>query len=280
MNDLIAVGVVDTPAGRRAVDWAVQRAADRRQRIELISIVGGVIGSVGAPELVMEALSAAQRHLDELAAGIAERGIPVTTFVDAGNPVAALIEASEHAALLVIGSDYRGPKFGPARGAHGLRVAAGAHCPAVVVPDIDITGRTGVVVGVDGSEVSERAIAFAAAEADRLREPLVAVAVWTPIAVPRNDTVIYPVQYLTNMQSLTEETLALSLAGLRQDYPDLEIVARAEQGYPSHVINEIATTARLTVMGSHGRGAVARFLLGSISHEVLARLATVTAIVR
>jgi len=34
------------------------------------------------------------------------------------------------------------------------------------------------------------------------------------------------------------------------------------------------------VLGTHGRGAPARFLLGSISHEVLGRLSTVTAIVR
>ena len=36
----------------------------------------------------------------------------------------------------------------------------------------------------------------------------------------------------------------------------------------------------MTVVGSHGRGAFKRFLLGSISHEVLSRLATVTAVVR
>ncbi|RZI88178.1 MAG: universal stress protein, partial [Microbacterium sp.] len=46
------------------------------------------------------------------------------------------------------------------------------------------------------------------------------------------------------------------------------------------VLNELAASARLTVVGTHGRGAVARFLLGSISQEVLSRLASVTAVVR
>lgn len=279
MSGTIIVGVTAAPAARRAVDWATARAAERRQSIELVGVVGGAIGAVGEDSILGQAVQQTKDLLDEHAARVAAAGVQVTTRTGHGNPVAWLIEASDHADLLVIGSDYQGPGSGPARGAHGVRIAAGAHCPVVVVPDIDLEGRAGVVVGVDGSEVSEAAVRFAAAEADRLREPLIALAVWTPLEAPRN-LGWYPEEYLENVQALTEESLALSLAGIRQDFPDLEIVPRVERGYPSILINDLAQDARLAVVGTHGRGALARFLLGSISQEVLARLATVTAVVR
>ncbi|HET6301952.1 universal stress protein [Microbacterium sp.] len=279
MSSTIIVGVTAAPAARRAVDWATARAAERGQTVELVAVVGGAIGAVGEESVLNDAVEQTRALLAEEAARVAERGVQVTTRVGRGSPVAWLIEASADADLLVIGSDYKGPGTGPARGAHGLRIAAGAKCPVVVVPDLDFEGRSGVVVGVDGSEASESAVRFAAAEADRLHEPLIAVTVWTPLEAPRN-LGWYPEEYLENMRLLADESLALSLAGTRQDYPDLEIVTRVERGYPSLIINELAATARLAVIGTHGRGALARFLLGSISQEVLARLATVTAVVR
>ncbi len=280
MAEMIVVGVTGAPVSPRAVDWAVARAAENRQRVELVAVVGGAMGTVGEADVVIDARAAAQRMLDLEADRVRGRGVEITTRVDNGNPVAKLIDASASADLLVIGSDYTGPGSGPARGMHGVRIAAGAACPVVVVPDIDLGARSGIVVGVDGSEVSERAIRFAAAEADRLGEPLTACAVWTPLQAPRNGLAVYPELYLTNMQAATEEILALSIAGIAEDYPDVQVVRRVERGYPSHVLNELAASARLTVVGTHGRGAIARFLLGSISQEVLARLATVTAVVR
>lgn len=275
----IVVGITDAPVSRRALDWAVERAAHRHQSLELVSVVGGAVGAVGEHEVVERAMDAQRRLLEAEKLRITERGVATSVRVERGNPVARLIDASKDAALLVIGSDYRGPTSGPERGAHGVRIAAGAHCPVVVVPDLDLTGRAGVVAGVDGSEVSEHAIAFAAAEADRLGEPLTLVTVWSPILTPYHEGV-YPEEYMVNMQALSEEALSLSTAGLRQDYPDLEILRHVEEGYPSAVINRLAASARLVVLGTHGRGAIARFLLGSISEEVLARLATATAIVR
>jgi nucleotide-binding universal stress UspA family protein len=279
VSNSILVGVTDASVSRRVVDWAVQRAADRRMSLDLISVVGGAVGAVGERAVVEAAMDGRRQLLEAESLRIADKGVRTSIRVERGNPVAKLIQASTDAALLVIGSDYRGREAGPARGAHGMRIAAGAHCPVVVIPDTDPGDRAGVVAGVDGSEVSEHAIAFAAAEADRLNEPLTLVTAWTPIVTPRNPGV-YPVEYLTNMRALAEESLALSAAGLRQDYPDLQVSQHVEEGYPSAVINRLAASARLAVLGTHGRGAVARFLLGSVSEEVLARLATATAIVR
>ena len=103
---------------------------------------------------------------------------------------------------------------------------------------------------------------------------------WTPLTAPRNSLAVYPEVYLANMQAVTEEVQAVALAGLASDYPDLVVERVVEQGYPSHIINARAHGARMAVLGTHGRSALVRFLLGSISQEVLARLATVTAIVR
>lgn len=281
MAEKIVVGVTEASGSRRAVEWAVKRAIARNQPIELVSVVGGALGSVGGHGLLNAAVAETEEFLREEADRVAAAGVQVTTRVEAGDPVAVLTEASETAALLVIGSDYRGPTSGPARGSHGVRIAAGSESPVVVVPDIDISDdRSGVVVGVDGSSLSADAIAFAAAEADRLGEPLKAVIVWTPISAPRNSLMVVPEDYRHGMEQAAQEALALSLAGLRSTYPDLQIESIVEVGFPSAVINELAETARLAVVGSRGRGVVRRFLLGSVSHEVLQRLSTVTAVVR
>ena len=277
MHEKVIVGVTDAAASRRAVDWAADRAADRGDGLELLAIVGGDLdeGDVGD-----HAVETTQGMLDREAERVRALGVPVEARVGRGNPVERLSEASGSAVLLVIGSDYRGPGSGPARGTHGIRIIAGAHCPVAVVPDFDLTGRSGVIVGVDGSELSERAIAFAAAEADRLGEPLTAVSTWAPIVLPRHMRA-YPEDYLRNLQQLTEEALGISVAGLSQLYSDLHVrrvVERAQS--PGTVINRLAAGARLTVIGSHGRGRVARFLLGSVSEQVLVRLATTTVVVR
>lgn len=281
MTEKIVVGVTEASASRRAVDWAAARAIARGYDLELIGVVGGAVGAVGEGSVLEDASAATQKLLDGEAARIAADRLTVTVQVERGNPVDMLIDASQSAAMLVIGSDYRGAGQGPARGAHGIRIAAAAECPVVVVPDFDaVDERSGVVVGVDGSSVSEKAIAFAAAEADRLGQPLTAVIVWTPIAAPRNSFMVTPQTYRDAMEQNAREVLAQSIAGLRSRYPDLEIEMAVAEGFPSGIINELAEGAHLAVVGSRGRGAVRRFLLGSISHEVLQRLATVTAVVR
>ncbi|WP_298040826.1 universal stress protein [uncultured Microbacterium sp.] len=280
MSNRIVAGVEPTSAGTRVIAWSAQRARERELPLLLASVIGGPIGVVGEGELLAETSQQVRDWLEGEAEKLRADGLSVETILLQGDPVAQLTQTAAGENMLVIGSDYRGPESGPVRGIRGIRIVAASAIPVVVIPDHDLDDRNGVIVGVDGSPVSSAAIAFAAAEADRLREPLIAVSVWTPLTARPRNSLVYPDDYMQALERTAEETLALSLAGLRQDYPDLEIQTRALPGYPSAVINELAATATLAVVGSHGRGAIARFLLGSISHEVLTRLSTATAVVR
>ena len=278
MSETIAVGITEASGARRALEWAIERAVARRGRLLLASVIGSARG-VGGEEPVLErATQATQTLLESAAARARGAGVDAETVLERGEPVARLVDVSRRADLLVLGSDFAAGGS-HLRGVRGVRVAAAAQCPVVVVPDAGPEPRAGVVVGVDGSEASERAVAFAAAEADRLGESLTAVMVWSPVPVPfeMDD---YPEDYLDRMQDLTAETLAVSIAGLRQDYPDLTVESVVESGYPAAVLGRTAHDARLLVVGSHGRGAVARFLLGSTSQALLTHLPTVTAIIR
>lgn len=278
MNTRIIVGLVDSDAGRRALDWAARRAADTDKPLHLLTVVGGAAGAVGEGALLDAMIEAATERAEAAASDLRDAGLTVTVEVTRGDPAGVILDASKSAGLLVIGSDHRaGSK--ERRGMHGVRIAAGSHCPVVVVPELDDRERAGVYVGVDGSPVSSAAVAFAAAEADRLGEPLVAVGVWTPLEVSASPVLITS-EYLESMQALTEEAVAVELAGLRQDYPDLEIRTQVQSGYPSQVLLAAGEHATLLVVGSHGRGAIARFLLGSISHEVLAGLTAPTVVAR
>ena len=279
MTTTILVGVSPaSPAARRAIDWAAARATTHQQAVRLFTVVGSEQGGRDVASALRDAAAAVQEDLDAEVDQLREQGIDARAQVERGNPVTKLTEASADAALLVIGSDYSVSEHA-VRGVHGIRITAAAACPVVVVPEVGTGSRAGVVVGVDGTELSAQAVSFAAAEADRLDEPLTAVTAWMPLARPRRMR-SYPPAYLESLADIAEETLSQSLAGLAQQYPDLTVVRQVERGSPAAVIGRYGASAALTVVGSHGRGTITRFLLGSVSEEVLRRPPGVTAVVR
>ncbi|WP_159500209.1 universal stress protein [Microbacterium sp. 18062] len=276
MSGTIIVGVTDAASSRSAQEWALRRARETGRRLVLFAVVGGAVGAVGEDEVVTRVVSRARDALERVVAEVSASGVAVEARIESGNPVALLVDASTDAELLVIGGEPRGHGH---RGQHGARIAAGAHCPVVVVPEADSADRRGVVVGVDGSEVSDAAIDFAAAEAQRAGETLTVVSAWMPVAMP-GDFGVYPDLYLTDLQGITQAGVDRVLERVRADHPGLDVVAAVAEGEPSTVIGDHARSARLTVVGSHGRGAFARFLLGSVSEQVVANLESAVAVVR
>lgn len=175
----------------------------------------------------------------------------------------------------------------PEEHGHAYRaLIAHAHCPVAIVPerldaDHDGDARRGVLVGVDASDVSARALDFAAREAVRTGEPLVALAAWEPVSVgtePGLDLWTGPMP--VDLTEATAGMLDRMLEPVRAAYPQLDVRTRIDVGDASSLIEDASRHAVLTVVGSHGRTGLSRLLLGSVSERVAAHVGSPTVIVR
>lgn len=123
-----------------------------------------------------------------------------------------------------------------------------------------------IVVGVDGSEVGQSALAWAVAEAAQRGAEVVAVHAWQPPVVgdPTGlGAMSFPLDELSAgakaVLTSAVEQLGGQGAGVRQ------VVS---EGSAAAVLLDHAADADLVVVGSRGRGGFAGLLLGSVSHQV------------
>jgi nucleotide-binding universal stress UspA family protein len=65
------------------------------------------------------------------------------------------------------------------------------------------------------------------------------------------------------------DALADAVRPWRDKYPDVEVETVVARGTAGRVLVDVSSTAGLVVVGSHGRGAIAGTLLGSVSLQVL-----------
>jgi nucleotide-binding universal stress UspA family protein len=142
-----------------------------------------------------------------------------------------------------------------------------AHCPVTVVHDEVRSSlqpaQLPVLVGIDGSRASELATAIAFDEASWRGVDLVALHVWSDA-----DMSIVSGMELGALQSAAEKTLAESLAGWQERYPEVTVHRLVEFEQPTRHLVERSERAQLVIVGSHGRGGFAGMLLGSVSTAV------------
>jgi nucleotide-binding universal stress UspA family protein len=121
-----------------------------------------------------------------------------------------------------------------------------------------------VVVGVDGWAQAKAALAWAAAYAEATGAVVRAVIAWE---FPVGFGYLPPVQNL-DVDFVADATAALqeAVTEVRRTHPDVPIETRVVHGFPTRVLPRMAADADLLVVGSHGRGALAGALLGSVSH--------------
>jgi nucleotide-binding universal stress UspA family protein len=199
--------------------------------------------------------------------------LDVRTRLEPGSATEQLLEESKRATAVVLGSRGTGGFADLVIGSTALHVAAHGQCPVIAVPAPDEEAallHRGVVVGVDGSAVSEPAIEFAFEAAADLGEPLTAAHAWYDITRTGTGRMM-PLGY-DPTERLEEQRLALaeSMAGWQEKFPEVEVHHKVTLGHhPVSTLVRRSRDARLLVVGCRGRGAVRSALLGSVSHGVL-----------
>lgn len=282
MSEIVVGANIGGPAALRAVRWAAERAAARGIRLRLVYVVDGGAESAEAAARP-EAEQAALLALEEARAAALEvdPNLEIITDTRQGEPVDVFERVSGDAELLVVGSDWHGGNRASRRRLTSLRIAAGSKVTAAVIPDIDVSGRRGVAVGVDRSRPSDAALAFAADEAERRNVPLIAVHAWD---VAWTTNLEYGYGFDTpatdDLSRAAEALLDEVLEPIMAERPGLQVTKVVTAGDPVEVLGDAADEADLLVVGSHGRGALARFLLGSVSHGILTQLDAPTVVVR
>ncbi|GAB3488668.1 universal stress protein [Amycolatopsis cihanbeyliensis] len=275
----IVVGVDGSEAATRAVRWAAETAAERGLPLRLahaLTLSGGYYGGgLAVPREFFEAIERdSERVLDEAmeVASTAGPGVDIDTVLVREPVIPSLLELSGEARMIVLGGVGQGGFPGMRLGSTAVAVSSHAHCPVVVVRNRDgedVPTEGPVVVGVDGSPTSERAVAVAFEEASLRGAPLVAVHAWLD---GDYDTVFSPARSYSTWESVDEverRALAERLAGWQEKYPDVRVERVVARDRPRHQLLEWSARARLLVVGCRGRGGFRGLLLGSTSQAML-----------
>jgi nucleotide-binding universal stress UspA family protein len=219
---------------------------------------------------------------------MAAPGVDISTALPAGPPAAALIDASHEAALLVVGHRGLGGFTGLLVGSVGVQTAAHAGCPVIVVRDpddgaergVDVPATGHVVVGVDGSDLSDLAIDFAFAHAALHGLGVTAVNAYQVPAFAAPSDAWLAAYDVDGGREYQIQLLDEALAGYRDTYPDVPLRQIVRHGQPAAVLVAESAGATLTVVGSRSRGGFTGLLLGSTSQSVLHHAAGPVAVVR
>ncbi|MGW1342670.1 universal stress protein [Kribbella sp. NPDC002412] len=284
----IVAGYDGSPAARAALHWAAAEADRLDSPLRVVEVFELIVALRPTPGTVvpLEALRTAREHgLSALADALRAQhpDLRVETLLVEGTPAEVLVEETAHARMLVLGSRGLGGWSGLLLGSVAVQVSAHAQCPVVVVPP-DLRPRAHekltVVVGVDGSKDSAKAIDFAFDQAEAIGATVVAVNAWSSPFLTYVDGHSILQFDDGDVQESARLLVAESVAGARQDHPDVECETRLTNGHPAQAILLAAESAQLAVVGSRGRGGFAGLVLGSVSQGVLHHAHCPVAIVR
>jgi len=280
----VVVGYDGSPTSRRALDWGLAAAQRRHLPVTVVhafvlpvppvpAAAGYSIGAEGSLRTSAEAtLTGAAEHAARVAPSVS-----TTTQLVSAPPAVALLAAADDAAVVVLGSRGLDSFSELMVGSTGLQLATHAPCPTVVIrpsrEDVPPGPYAGdVVVGVDGSALSDAAVAFGFEEAGSRGTGLTAVHAWWSDSLDhgRGTGGADPTWIAgADVDEQERPVLTHALDGWEERYPDVRVRHAVAHAKPVTALVSASAGAALLVVGSRGRGGFRSLLLGSVSHAVL-----------
>lgn len=278
----VVVGYDGSPESVHSVRWAAHEA-HRRDRDLVVAFASAYERQV-APDVVH---LYTPQEADQAAEQVAQRGVQIAQEAEPGLTVhvrtsrrtgaAELVHLSKSADLIVLGDGRHGRVGGVLVGSVAFAVATHADCSVVVVP-LDAVEQPGpqsrVVVGVDGSSGSARAVSLAAGLAADSGADLLLVSAWeTPARDHWSRIYLADDEWrhkdIAAAKDAAAQHVAAALAQVKADHPDLVVHEQVTEGRAAAVLARASRGAGLVVVGTRGRGDLASLLMGSVSRSLM-----------
>ncbi|NNG39661.1 universal stress protein [Flexivirga sp. ID2601S] len=268
----IVVGVDTSTSSMTALDWAAEYAQTTHAPIHLVHGFShdrpDLVFNMGAdPE---DLYAAGERVLVRARNRIQlrDRMIQVSTSHPDGYPAAALVRASAHAAMVVLGSHGDSMLHISSLGETAHQVAAHAACPvAIIRKDSAVESAFGrITVGVDRSDLSATALAWAFAEAERTGAEVLALHAWQPRDAkdPGLGSADWA-SYTAACRSQIEGAIAEQQA----QHPKVKVLTEISDGNPTRSLVRESHASDAVVIGARGSGGFEGLLLGRVARDVL-----------
>jgi nucleotide-binding universal stress UspA family protein len=260
----VVVGVDGSPLSMAAVSAAAQIASERGLPLHVLHAFAVDLPMLGFGELTKDS-DVVSTHASRLVAqGVArahaiDPSLTVTTAVRDGYASQALVDAARTAALVVVGAMGHGLFSRASVGAVAMQVVTHARCPVLVVGHEGTppaSESAAVVVGVDGSKASLRALSAAFDEAVRRSAPLRVVHAWEPSSA--SDPTLSGDSTWSDYAADLERTLSSALSAQQASNPHVEVSYEVVTGEPVQTLLDHARRRRAARRGQPWFGRLPR----------------------